>query len=102
VPQSPTLGRPRFRRRQRARANQNRSWSRRRGARICFGAADARRRVVRIEAFDQDPARCITCRRASVAVSTLVGAVLLERALDDEALSDEILRDVRAALKLAR
>jgi hypothetical protein len=81
--------------------NQTRQ-SRRRGARICFGAAEARSRVVRIEAFDQDPARCITRRRASVAVSTLVRAVLLERAMDDEALSDEILRDVRAALKPAK
>jgi TetR/AcrR family transcriptional repressor of nem operon len=36
--------------------------------------------------------------RATVAVSMLVGAVALARAVDDEALSDEILRDVRAAL----
>ena len=38
-------------------------------------------------------------RRATVALSTLVGSVVLARAIDDEALSDEILRDVRAALK---
>lgn len=38
-------------------------------------------------------------RRATVAVSTLVGAVMLARAIDDEALSDKILRDVREALK---
>jgi TetR/AcrR family transcriptional repressor of nem operon len=38
-------------------------------------------------------------RRATVAVSTLVGAVLLARAVDDEALSDQILSDVRGALK---
>jgi TetR/AcrR family transcriptional repressor of nem operon len=37
-------------------------------------------------------------QRATVALSTLVGAVLLARAVDDEALSDEILRDVRAAV----
>jgi TetR/AcrR family transcriptional repressor of nem operon len=38
-------------------------------------------------------------RRATVALSTLVGAVLVARAVDDPALSDEILRDVRAAVK---
>ena len=37
--------------------------------------------------------------RATVALSTLVGSIVLARALDDEALSDEILRDVREALK---
>ena len=38
-------------------------------------------------------------RRAIVAVSTLVGSVVLARAVDDEALSEEILRDVREAVK---
>jgi TetR/AcrR family transcriptional repressor of nem operon len=38
-------------------------------------------------------------RAATVALSTLVGSIVLARAVDDEALSDEILRDVRAALK---
>jgi TetR/AcrR family transcriptional repressor of nem operon len=38
-------------------------------------------------------------RRAIVAVSTLVGSIMLARAVDDEALSDEILRDVRDAVK---
>ena len=38
-------------------------------------------------------------RRATVAVSTLVGSVMLARAVDDEALSEEILRDAREALK---
>ena len=38
-------------------------------------------------------------RRATVALSTLVGSIVLARAIDDEALSHEILRDVRAALK---
>jgi TetR/AcrR family transcriptional repressor of nem operon len=38
-------------------------------------------------------------RRATVALSTLVGSIMLARAVDDEELSDEILRDVRAALK---
>jgi TetR/AcrR family transcriptional repressor of nem operon len=38
-------------------------------------------------------------RRATVVLSTLVGSVVLARAIDDEALSDEILRDVREALK---
>jgi TetR/AcrR family transcriptional repressor of nem operon len=38
-------------------------------------------------------------RRATVALSTLVGSVVLARAIDDESLSDEILRDVREALK---
>jgi TetR/AcrR family transcriptional repressor of nem operon len=37
-------------------------------------------------------------RRAVVALSTMVGAVLVARAVDDEALSDEILRDVREAV----
>jgi TetR/AcrR family transcriptional repressor of nem operon len=37
-------------------------------------------------------------RRATVALSTLVGSIMLARAIDDEALSDEILRDVRDAL----
>jgi TetR/AcrR family transcriptional repressor of nem operon len=35
-------------------------------------------------------------RQATVMLSTLVGALLLARAVDDPALSDEILRDVRA------
>jgi TetR/AcrR family transcriptional regulator, transcriptional repressor for nem operon len=38
-------------------------------------------------------------RRAIVALSTLVGSLVLARAIDDEALSEEILRDVRDALK---
>ena len=38
-------------------------------------------------------------RRATVAVSTLVGSVVLARAVNDEALSEEILRNVREALK---
>ena len=37
--------------------------------------------------------------RATVALSTLVGSLVLARAIDDEELSDEILRDVREALK---
>jgi TetR/AcrR family transcriptional repressor of nem operon len=37
-------------------------------------------------------------RRATVLLSTLVGAVLVARGIDDEKLSDEILRDVRAAV----
>jgi TetR/AcrR family transcriptional regulator, transcriptional repressor for nem operon len=36
--------------------------------------------------------------RATVMLSTLVGALLVARAVDDPALSDEILADVRAAL----
>ncbi len=39
-----------------------------------------------------------TRRRARVMLSTLVGAVLVARAVDDPALSDEIIGDVRAAL----
>jgi TetR/AcrR family transcriptional repressor of nem operon len=39
-----------------------------------------------------------TRRRATVMLSTLVGAVLVSRAVDDSVLSDEIIRDVRAAL----
>lgn len=39
-----------------------------------------------------------TRRCATVMLSTLVGAVLVSRAVDDPALSDEIIRDVRAAL----
>jgi TetR/AcrR family transcriptional repressor of nem operon len=37
--------------------------------------------------------------KATVALSTLVGSLTLARALGSEPLSDEILRDVRAALK---
>jgi TetR/AcrR family transcriptional repressor of nem operon len=44
------------------------------------------------------PADPETRRRAAVALSTLVGAVLVSRAVSDPALSDEILADVRAAL----
>ena len=39
--------------------------------------------------------------RATVALSTLVGSIVLARAVDDDALSEEILRDVRAALRQA-
>jgi TetR/AcrR family transcriptional repressor of nem operon len=38
-------------------------------------------------------------RQATVAVSTLVGSVVLARAVDDDALSAEILRTVRQALR---
>ena len=38
-------------------------------------------------------------RRATVALSTLLGSIVLARAIGDEALSDEILHDVREALK---
>jgi TetR/AcrR family transcriptional repressor of nem operon len=38
-------------------------------------------------------------RRATVTLSTLVGSIVLARAIDDEALSDEILRDAREALE---
>jgi TetR/AcrR family transcriptional repressor of nem operon len=40
-------------------------------------------------------------RRAAVMLSTLVGAVLVSRAVDDPALSDEIIADVRAAIVTA-
>jgi TetR/AcrR family transcriptional repressor of nem operon len=40
--------------------------------------------------------------KATVALSTLVGSVTLARALGDDPVSDEILRDVRAALAAAR
>lgn len=40
-----------------------------------------------------------TRERATVALATLVGAVTVARALDAPALSEEILRDVRAALE---
>ncbi len=43
-----------------------------------------------------------TRERATVALATLVGAVAVARAVDQPALSDEILRDVRAALKTER
>jgi TetR/AcrR family transcriptional repressor of nem operon len=39
-----------------------------------------------------------TRRRATVMLATLVGSVLVSRAVDDPVLSDEIIRDVRAAL----
>ena len=39
-----------------------------------------------------------TRRRATTMLATLVGSVLVSRAVDDPALSDEIIRDVRAAL----
>jgi TetR/AcrR family transcriptional repressor of nem operon len=38
-------------------------------------------------------------RTAIVALSTLVGAVLVARAVDDQTLAEEILKDVRAAVK---
>lgn len=38
-------------------------------------------------------------RRATVALSAMVGALLLARGVDDESLSAEILRDVRQAVK---
>jgi TetR/AcrR family transcriptional regulator, transcriptional repressor for nem operon len=38
-------------------------------------------------------------RRAIAAVTSMVGALLISRALDDEALSDEILREVRATVE---
>jgi TetR/AcrR family transcriptional regulator, transcriptional repressor for nem operon len=38
-------------------------------------------------------------RQATVALSALVGAVLVARAVGDDALSEEILRDVRYAVK---
>jgi TetR/AcrR family transcriptional regulator, transcriptional repressor for nem operon len=37
-------------------------------------------------------------RRAIAAVSSMVGALLISRAVDDESLSDEILREVRASV----
>jgi hypothetical protein len=43
-----------------------------------------------------------TRERATVALATLVGAITLARAVDKPALAEEILRDVRAALKSAR
>ena len=38
-------------------------------------------------------------RRATVALTVLVGSIVLARAVDDEELSEEILRDVRGALE---
>jgi TetR/AcrR family transcriptional repressor of nem operon len=43
-----------------------------------------------------------TRERATVALATLVGAVTVARAVDRPALADEILRDVRAALRTER
>jgi len=40
-----------------------------------------------------------TRAKAIVALSTLVGSVLVARAVHDPALSDEIIGDVRAALR---
>jgi TetR/AcrR family transcriptional repressor of nem operon len=40
-----------------------------------------------------------TRRRAIAAVSSMVGALLISRAIDDEELSDEILREVRATVE---
>jgi TetR/AcrR family transcriptional regulator, transcriptional repressor for nem operon len=40
-----------------------------------------------------------TRRRAIAAVSSMVGAMLISRAIDDEKLSDEILREVRTAVE---
>jgi TetR/AcrR family transcriptional repressor of nem operon len=40
-----------------------------------------------------------TRKQAVVALSTLVGSLFIARAVDDPALSDELLRDVRAALR---
>ena len=41
-------------------------------------------------------------RQATVMLATLVGAVLVSRAVDDPALSDEIIGDVRAAIVMTR
>jgi TetR/AcrR family transcriptional regulator, transcriptional repressor for nem operon len=41
-------------------------------------------------------------RRAIAAVTSMVGALLISRALDDEALSEEILREVRATVESDR
>ena len=40
-----------------------------------------------------------TRRRAIAAVASMVGAMLISRAVDDESLSDEILREVRATVE---
>ena len=40
-----------------------------------------------------------TRRRAIAAVTSMVGAVLISRAIDDKSLSDEILREVRATVE---
>jgi TetR/AcrR family transcriptional repressor of nem operon len=42
-----------------------------------------------------------TRRRAIAAVTSMVGALLISRAIDDEKLSDEILREVRATVAAA-
>jgi len=40
-----------------------------------------------------------TRKQAVVTLSTLVGSLLVARAVDDPALSDELLRDVRVTLR---
>jgi TetR/AcrR family transcriptional regulator, transcriptional repressor for nem operon len=45
------------------------------------------------------PAGEDTRRRAIAAVSAMVGALLISRAVDDQGLSDEILREVRATVE---
>ncbi|MBS1895564.1 MAG: TetR/AcrR family transcriptional regulator [Actinobacteria bacterium] len=55
--------------------------------------------IADIEALLGDPGEEETRRRAIAAVSAMVGALLISRAVDDEALSDEILRAVRATVE---
>lgn len=58
--------------------------------------------IADMEALLGDPGDEETRRRAIAAVTSMVGAMLISRAVDDEALSDEILREVRATVEADR
>lgn len=61
--------------------------------------AQVERYIADMEGLLGDPDEEETRRRAIAAVSSMVGALLISRAIDDEALSDEILREVRSTIE---
>jgi TetR/AcrR family transcriptional regulator, transcriptional repressor for nem operon len=54
--------------------------------------------IADLEALLGEPGEEDTRRRAIVAVTSMVGALLISRAVDDQSLSEEILREVRATV----
>jgi TetR/AcrR family transcriptional regulator, transcriptional repressor for nem operon len=58
--------------------------------------------IADMEALLGEPGDEETRRRAIAAVTSMVGALLISRAVDDEPLSDEILREVRATVEADR
>jgi TetR/AcrR family transcriptional regulator, transcriptional repressor for nem operon len=58
--------------------------------------------IADMEALLGEPGDEDTRRRAIAAVTSMVGAMLISRAVDDESLSDEILHEVRATVEADR